>query len=668
MSTTTMTTHANAAAHRETDRRVVHRVVLPLDRDLDVLPLYVDFDPAHGAVHTADPSEPVAEGAERPLPQRAEIDPEIVTGRHEVTLTAGERVSFGTYFNAFPASYWRRWTTVGSVRLSVEVDAPTTVVVYKSNARGASQRVEVLDVPQGTTTIDLTLAPFGDGGWYWFDLYAAAGPVKMLQAHWSVEVPAGSTPGTASIGITTFNRPDYCVAQLKLIGADDALKGALDNVFVIDQGNQLVEEEDGFAEAESSLEGRLKVIRQGNLGGSGGFARGMLETVKAEKSRYVLLLDDDIVSEPEGILRAIAFGDFTRRKTIVGGHMFSMYEKSVLHSFGEKVNPYRFFWGPVPGTGEGHNFANFSLRTTGWLHRRVDVDYNGWWMCLIPTDIVREIGLSLPVFIKWDDSEFGLRAKRAGYPTVSLPGAAVWHVPWTDKDDTIDWQAYYHQRNRWLAALLYSPYPRGGILPRESFQMDVKHLLSLQYSAIELRHQALEDLLSGPDHLHATIGSKLGHIRQVRSEYPDAVVQKDLGAFPDPHMPRPPRRGVEPRAPKGKVQGIGSALTGAVRQLLPVREGAVAQPETAVPATDAKWWRLSHLDSALVTSADGTGASWYQRDPEKFRSYLAHSVDLHRRLVAQWSDLQEQYRDAHHSFTAPEAWERTFAENRRDQD
>lgn len=198
--------------------------------------------------------------------------------------------------------------------------------------------------------------------------------------------------------------------------------------------------------------------------------------------------------------------------------------------------------------------------------------------------------------------------------------------------------------------------------------MDVKHLLSLQYSAIELRHQALEDLLSGPEHLHATIGSKLGHIRQVRAEYPDAVVQKDLGAFPDPHMPRPPRRGIEPRAPKGKVQGIGSALTGAVRQLLPVREGAVAQPETAVPATDAKWWRLSHLDSALVTSADGTGASWYQRDPEKFRSYLAHSVELHRRLVAQWSDLQEQYRHAHHSFTSPEAWERTFAENRRDQD
>ena len=82
--------------------------------------------------------------------------------------------------------------------------------------------------------------------------------------------------------------------------------------------------------------------------------------------------------------------------------------------------------------------------------------------------LVREIGLSLPIFIKWDDAEFGLRANEAGYPTVSLPGAAVWHVPWTDKDDTIDWQAYYHARNRMLAALLHSPYPRGGRLIPES--------------------------------------------------------------------------------------------------------------------------------------------------------------------------------------------------------
>ena len=80
------------------------------------------------------------------------------------------------------------------------------------------------------------------------------------------------------------------------------------------------------------------------------------------------------------------------------------------------------------------------------------MDYNGWWMCLIPTAVIREIGLSMPMFIKWDDAEFGLRAGAAGYPTVTMPGVAVWHVPWTEKDDTVDWQAYFHERNRLISA------------------------------------------------------------------------------------------------------------------------------------------------------------------------------------------------------------------------
>ena len=118
-------------------------------------------------------------------------------------------------------------------------------------------------------------------------------------------------------------------------------------------------------------------------------------------------------------------------------------------------------------------------------------------MCLIPRVVLEEVGLSLPVFIKWDDSEFGLRAKEAGYPTVSFPGAAVWHVPWTDKNDGVDWQSYFHHRNRIIAALLHSPYERGGRMVRESLNHQVKHLASLQYSTAELRHLAMEDVLRG---------------------------------------------------------------------------------------------------------------------------------------------------------------------------
>ncbi|PMY57445.1 glycosyl transferase, partial [Pseudomonas sp. FW305-25] len=88
--------------------------------------------------------------------------------RHSTSVRSGERVSFGSYFNAFPASYWRRWTTVDKVRLQVRTQGAGSVIVYKSNARGSLQRVDTRRV-EGTaeSTFELSLAPFGDGGWYW---------------------------------------------------------------------------------------------------------------------------------------------------------------------------------------------------------------------------------------------------------------------------------------------------------------------------------------------------------------------------------------------------------------------------------------------------------------------------------------------------------------------
>ena len=38
-----------------------------------------------------------------------------VDNRSTGHLSAGDEISFATYFNAFPASYWRRWTVLTSV-------------------------------------------------------------------------------------------------------------------------------------------------------------------------------------------------------------------------------------------------------------------------------------------------------------------------------------------------------------------------------------------------------------------------------------------------------------------------------------------------------------------------------------------------------------------------
>jgi galactofuranosylgalactofuranosylrhamnosyl-N-acetylglucosaminyl-diphospho-decaprenol beta-1,5/1,6-galactofuranosyltransferase len=374
-----------------------------------------------------------------------------------------------------------------------------------------------------------------------------------------------------------------------------------------------------------------------------------------------MLLDDDVVIETEGVLRAIQFADCTRNPTIVGGHMFNLYERAVLHNFGESVNEWRFSWGSSENTQEAHDFSASNLRTTPWMHRRVDVDTNGWWMSLVPTSIIGQTGLPLPLFIKWDDAEFSIRAKKHGFHTVTLPGAAVWHMPWTEKDDTIDWQAYFHQRNRWVSAMIHSPYKLGGNLMKQSFAGDVRHLLSLQYSAVQLRLEALEDVLKGPAHLHTTIRTKLPEIHRHRSKFTDAKVNKDVADFPPVKRVKPPRRGIQPSAPRTFAEAARKAITGAVRQITSVRPEARQHPEAVVPAMDARWWRLSQLDSALVSSADGTGASWYQRDNATFRSMLLRSIRLHQQLLLNWNKLADDYRTQLPEITSPQAWSETFA-------
>ncbi|WP_051706818.1 glycosyltransferase [Nocardioides aequoreus] len=656
-------------ASPDTARRVVQRTILRPDQELDVRTLYV-----HGVSRffASDDEGTGQAGADEKKDGRKKTEEtEVVEGLQgfgsitddgELVVEPTKRVTLGTYFNAFPASYWRRWTDVDSVRLRLRVRGTGNVVIYRSTARGhvvrAGSEVVTSEEPR-EVEVDLTLQPFIDGGWYWYDLEAEDGRLVLEEASWSVETDRQER-GRVSVGITTFNRPDFCVDQLLRLGESAEVAEILDEVVVVDQGNQRVREHADFARAAELLGDRLNLVEQPNLGGSGGFSRAMSEAVSRGTSDYVLLLDDDVVCELQGLVRAVTFADVAREPVLVGGQMFSLYDRSVMHAFGETMAPWRWFWGPAPATKHGHNFARRSLRSTSWLHRRVDVDYNGWWMCLIPTRVIREIGLSMPMFIKWDDAEFGLRARAAGYPTVTLPGSAVWHVPWTEKDDTLDWQAYFHERNRIVTGLLHSPYDRGGRLVLESLENHAKRMVSMQYSTGEVILLALQDVLAGPERMHRDMSLRLQEVRELRTRYPDGQMKTDLAAFPPPKMKRPPKRGRDTGSVSSRLGVLTKAARGMVRQLSSPRELASEHPEALMPHVDQRWWRLASMDSAVVSTADGGSASWYQRDPQEFRQQMRRSASLHAELLREWPELARRYREAAAELTSPELWKQTF--------
>lgn len=653
-----------------TTTRLLQRQILPLDNDTDVFPLYVDLEEA---ILDTDRHEVGGSRAAKELNNAAirqststgrKLHPEQILGRTRLRLEPTQLLSFGTYFNAFPASYWRRHTVVTDVRLTISLaGAGSVVTVYKSMARGHSQRVDVgvVEGASATFTFDLSLKPFVDGGWYWYDVVAGDEGCTVDSAEWTAEVPADRTEhGTADICITTMNRPDFCAKLLSQLGADPDLAPYLDTVMVMEQGTDPVTGSEFFPEAEKLLGEQLRVIEQGNLGGSGGYARGQYESVRKGTATYALMMDDDVVCEPEGVIRAITFGDLAKRPTIVGGHMFNIYNRTQLHSFGEIVQPWRFWWQTREDGYTRWDLGARNLRSARWLHKRADVDYNGWFMCLIPRLVLEQIGLSLPLFIKWDDSEYGLRAKQAGFPTVSFPGAAVWHVPWTDKNDGVDWQAYFHHRNRIIAALLHSPYERGGRMVRESFNHQVKHLASLQYSTAELRQRAMEDVLAGPHALHGELATKLPEVNAFRKQYTDAQLVSDRDDLPPVRRQKPPKKGKSDQEIPGRLGTLIAAGLAPLRQLRPLRPMSQEYPEAELSAMDSAWYNLVKYDSAVVSMNDGTAVALYRRDPETYRDLLKRTVSIHRRFYAEWPRLAREYRDALGEITSPEVWARTF--------
>lgn len=638
------------------NNQVLQRLVFPPDKDPDVLPLYAEGDA--GAVRETygdrTPGEVIA------LPGREKTNQ--VLGRGDYLVPAGHRTSFGTYFNAFPAGYWARYTKVRSVTLVIEASGEGLITVSRSNAKGHCFRVQSRNLASSGPALvefELPLNTFGDGGWYWFDVIATNEDVRIHRAHWESEPVGQCAGGKATIAITTFNRQNDCVEVLRQLGEDPDLGDVIAKVLVIDQGDKKVKSHPDFAANSAGLGDLLEIVDQPNLGGSGGFARGMFEAVE-RGSDYVLLLDDDVRVETEGIRRAVVFGNSATEPTIVGGHMFSMYERTKLHAMAEVIDHRRMWWTVATGTKREHDFATESLRATAWLHERADADYNGWWMCLIPTSVIRRIGLSLPLFIKWDDSEYGVRAREAGVPVVSLPGAALWHVPFTAKDDSLEWQAYFHARNRMVAGLLHTDYGGGQLLLLDSFANTVKHVVSAQYSTAHLRDLGMRDLLEGPAKLHQELATAVGRARSQRAEFTDATVVENPEQLIGAYTSRLSGAGVRQRASGGKLRKAVIAAKALAHQLKPVPEDAHRVPQTVVPFPAQRWWTLAGLDSALVSASDSSSMSLYQRDRGLAARQFKRSLALHRYYAKHWESLTRQYREQMNQLVGPRAWARTL--------
>ena len=168
--------------------------------------------------------------------------------------------------------------------------------------------------------------------------------------------------------------------------------------------------------------------------------------------------------------------------------------------------------------------------------------------------------------------------------------------------------------------------------------------------------ESIRDFLRGPEALYELLPTALPKVRAMRARFPDAVVIPSAVDLP---------------APSGGPAGIHSEPRGPVRKALALGKGLIHTlsrddkahhevPQANFPPVEARWYSLSRVDGATVTTADGRGVVYRKRDREQAGSLFAESVAVHRELFRRFPEMRRRYRDAHTELVTKEAWSRVF--------
>ncbi|WP_409047325.1 glycosyltransferase [Microbacterium sp. HA-8] len=566
--------------------------------------------------------------------------------REEITIAPFSTASTRTYFGRFPAAYFQRWTAIRSVSIRGWVQGRGRIRAYASDDVDRERIVGVADVDSLEAVpfeIALKLDRFLDGGFLWLDLEAGDGDLSVGSVRFESENDA--EPSAVTVVICTHNRADDCLNTLDALVSDDAALAAVEKIIVVDQGDDRVESRtDRFASIRDLLGTRLAYITQANLGGAGGFTRGIWEAMSdGREDGDIILMDDDIVLEPETLLRMSAFSARAINPVIVGAQMLYLYHPNVLHTSAEDADLETLRAGvPVHDREQG-----LDLRKK-LPYRWAEGGYNAWWTCLVPRSVVRSIGYPLPIFFQWDDIEYGLRARANDIPTVTLPGSAVWHADFALKDRD-DWSRYFSYRNSLIVAALHGRWNSKRIAAT-LFHHLLEMIMSLHYGLAATTILAIDGFLAGPDTVRDGSADALARVREVRSRYPDTVRHRpeemvETGLFSLPAI----NSGGYPRIPwLVKVKRSLWQVLG-----LNKRVGKIS-------SADSNWYHSSQFRKAIVTDAALDSFRIRAFDPRIAMSLIRSSAVALWRLRRRGSDAAAAWREAQNGLTERAAWSRIF--------
>ena len=198
-----------------------------------------------------------------------------------------------------------------------------------------------------------------------------------------------------------------------------------------------------------------------------GFAKGMNIGIKQalqKKTDYILLLFNDTVVEPGFLKKLIKVGESDKRIGILGPVIYE-YGTNKIHFAGGKIN-----WLYTKGIHETYNIK----------HETKNVDYITGCCMLVKCEVIKKIGLmDEDYFLYFEDVDWCLKARRAGYKCVLVSNTKIWHKPSSSAIEGSFSYIYYHTRNGLLMAKKNAPFLIKILVYLQSFWVFGKQIVKL---------------------------------------------------------------------------------------------------------------------------------------------------------------------------------------------
>lgn len=193
-----------------------------------------------------------------------------------------------------------------------------------------------------------------------------------------------------------------------------------------------------------------------NLGYGGGCNLGIKDAI-GRGADFVLLLNNDTIVDPDFLLNLIQIGETDPRIGILGPKIYYASDPQRIWFAGGFVKLKSGRYGHIGQDRIDTENKFGETREIGWI--------TGCAL-LIRTSVFEKIGfLDSDLFAYFEDADFCLRARSAGYRCVFVPDAKVWHKVSRTSGAESPFTLYLGARNLlvWLSRHIQHPYKLGAL-------------------------------------------------------------------------------------------------------------------------------------------------------------------------------------------------------------